>query len=34
MDDKKCWRNAKGCIVGKCKDIEKSAGDVKKRSFC
>ena len=24
----------KGCIVGNCKNIEKKAGDVKKRSFC
>ena len=26
--------NAKDCIVGDCEDIEKSAGDVKKTSFC
>ena len=24
----------KGCIFGNCKNIEKKAGDVKKRSFC
>ena len=26
--------NAKDYIVGNCEDIEKSAGDIKKRSFC
>ena len=31
---KKCWSDAKSCIVVNCKDIEKSVGDVKKRSFC
>ena len=24
----------KDCVVGKCEDIEKSVGDVKKRPFC
>ena len=28
------WSDAKGCIVGSCKDIKESVTNVKKRSFC
>ena len=28
-----CWSNAKDCIVGNCKNSEKSIGNVKMRVF-
>ena len=30
-DTTPCWSNAKNCLVGNCKDIEESVGNVKKR---
>ena len=29
-----CWSNAKDCLVGNCKNTEKSFGNVKTRVFC
>ena len=33
-DNIQCWSDVKNCIVGNCKDIEESVGNVKKRLFC
>ena len=30
-DNIQCWSGAKDCLVGNCKDIEESVGNVKKR---
>ena len=32
--EKQCWSDTRDCIVGNCRNIEKSVGDVKKISFC
>ena len=29
-----CWSNAKDCLVGNCKNTEKSIGNVKRKVFC